>query len=67
LYWEDVDEQLADEALNKMMKAKEVSDEFNAQTGEQTTWETTLPFIQSLNPNPPNPGEVPQQTGDKEN
>lgn len=53
-YWEDVDEELAQEALNKLEKARDVSFAF----GEQTTYKDTLPLIQSMSPNPPSPGET---------
>lgn len=56
-YWEDVDSQLAAEAENKMIKAYEVSERFNKLTGQKTTWADALPLIQSISPNPPNPGE----------
>lgn len=57
-YWEDVDEQLALEAENKLALAQRTSQRFNSSTGENTTWRDTMPFIQSLSVNPPNPAET---------
>lgn len=57
-YWEDVDTQLANEAENKMELAYQVSQNFNAKTGEKTTWRDAMPFIQSLSPNPPSPADT---------
>jgi hypothetical protein len=57
-FWEDVDEQLANEAENKLVLAHRTSERFNAQTGQQTTWRDTIPFIQSLSPNPPTPAQT---------
>lgn len=61
-YWEDVDEQLANEAENKLIKAQNVSKKFNDATGEATTWRDTMPFIQSLSANPPPPAEPEEPT-----
>lgn len=61
MYWEDVDEQLAIEAQNKMELAHRTSEKFNAATGEETTWRDAMPFIQSLSANPPNPAQ-PEET-----
>lgn len=58
LYWEDVDEQLANEAENKLILAQRTSDRFNLATGQDTTWRDTMPFIQSLSVNPPTPAET---------
>lgn len=58
MYWEDVDEQLANEAENKMVLAHRTSTRFNEQTGETTTWRDAIPFIQSLSANPPAPSET---------
>ena len=58
MYWEDVDEQLANEAQNKMELAYRTSERFNAATGQATTWRDTMPFIQSLSANPPNPAQA---------
>lgn len=57
-YWEDVDEQLANEAQNKMELAQRTSENFNATTGEETTWRDTMPFIMSLSANPPSPAQT---------
>lgn len=57
-YWEDVDEQLATEAENKMVLAHRTSERFNKLTGQETTWRDAMPFIQSLSANPPNPAEM---------
>lgn len=58
VYWADVDAQLAKEAENKLMLAFETSENFNKATGQVTTWRDTMPFIQSLTANPPNPAEM---------
>lgn len=60
LYWEDVDEQLALEAENKMLLADRTAKRFNALTGEGTTWRDSMPFIQSLSANPPTPAQTEQ-------
>lgn len=58
MYWEDVDTQLAREAKNKMVLAHQTSEEFNAETGQDTTWRDAIPYIQSMSANPPNPAGV---------
>lgn len=64
LYWEDVDEQLANEAENKLALAYRTSERFNATTGQDTSWRDTMPFIQSLSVNPPTPAETEAQSSD---
>lgn len=59
-YWEDVDEQLALEAENKMILAQRTSERFNLATGEESTWRDSMPFIQSLSANPPTPAQTEQ-------
>lgn len=61
LYWEDVDEQLANEAQNKMELAHRTAQRFNLATGQDTTWRDAMPFIQSLSVNPPSPAETEAQ------
>lgn len=65
-YWEDVDEQLANEAENKLILAQRTSDRFNLATGQTTTWRDTMPFIQSLSVNPPTPAETEQQANQQQ-
>lgn len=60
MYWEDVDEQLAIEAENKMILAHRTAERFNAVTGENVTWRDSMPFIQSLSANPPTPAQTAQ-------
>lgn len=55
-YWQDVDDQLAQEALNKFELADQVARTFRGISGDKdVTWRDTITYIQSLNANPPNP------------
>jgi len=65
-HWEDVDEELAAEALNKMVKAAETSQNFNRLTGEKTTWHDAIGYIQAMSPNPPPPAKTAPDAGEVE-
>jgi len=60
MYWKDVDNQLSDEAENKIRLAIEKADALNksfpeGDTDSRFTWRDVMPYIQSYNANPPNP------------
>jgi len=63
-HWEDIDEELAAEALNKMLKASETSQNFNRLTGEKTTWHDAIGYIQAMSPNPPPPAKAAPDAGE---
>jgi len=56
MYWEDVDDQLANEAQNKLELAHKIAENFKAVSGDkEITWRDTIGYIQSYNANPANP------------
>jgi hypothetical protein len=66
MYWKDVDNQLGDEAENKIRLAIEKAANLNASFpdsggGTTFTWRDVMPYIQSYNANPPNPTIVEKQ------
>lgn len=56
LYWKDVDNQLGDEAENKIRLAIEKAKKLSADNeGVEIAWTDVMPFIQSMSANPPPP------------
>lgn len=53
LYWKDVDNQLGDEAENKIKLAIEKAKKLTTETGVPITWDQVMPHLQAMSANPP--------------